>query len=83
MAFTEEELISKPTTGPLFLLENNTLVINYINIVIVMISLYICTLRTVYNSIANGGFRKILAEPINLGSDTLLLIYNSLEQSSL
>jgi len=73
MAFTEEELMSKPTTGPLFLLKNSTLVINYSNLVIVMIGLYICMLETVRNSISNGGFRKLLAEPIKLGSDTLLL----------
>jgi hypothetical protein len=40
----------------------------------VMISLYISILETVRNSISNGGFRKLLAEPFNLGSDILLLI---------
>ena len=40
----------------------------------VMISLYISILETVRNSISNGGFRKLLAEPVNLGSYTLLLI---------
>ena len=40
----------------------------------VMISLYISILETVRNSISNGGFRKLLAEPVNLGSDTPLLI---------
>lgn len=73
MAFTDEELISKPTTGPLFLLKNSTLVINYSNLLIVMIGLYISMLETVRNSISNRGFRKLLAEPIKLGSDTLLL----------
>lgn len=73
MAFTDEELISKPTTGPLFLLKNSTLVINYSNLLIVMIGLYISMLETVRNSISNRGFRKLLAEPFKLGSDTLLL----------
>jgi hypothetical protein len=38
-----------------------------------MILLYTTILETVRNSISNGGFRKLLAEPIYLGSDTLLL----------
>ncbi len=37
-----------------------------------MIGLYISILETVCNSISNSGFRKLLDEPLNLGSDTLL-----------
>ncbi len=37
-----------------------------------MICMYISILETVRNSISNGGFRKLLAEPVHLGSDTPL-----------
>jgi hypothetical protein len=65
--------MSRPTIGPLLRLKNSTFVVNYISIVKVMSSLCIRMLETVCNSISNGGFRKILAQPINLGSDILLL----------
>ena len=50
------------------------MVINYSNILVVKIGLCICLLETERNSISNSGFRKLLAEPLKLGSDTLLLI---------
>ena len=49
------------------------MVINYLNILVIKIGLCICLLETDRNSISNSGFRKLLAEPLKLGFDTLPL----------
>ncbi len=46
---------------------------NYSNILVGNNGFCICLLETDHNSISNSEFRKLLAEPLKLGSYTLLL----------